>query len=68
MAKQPSTGTVILGASRPEQVLDNLRVLEGIPKLTPEVMHNIEKILENKPAPELTMARPPLDPTFKAAY
>ena len=68
MAKQPSTGTVILGASRPEQVLDNLRVLEVIPKLTPEVMYNIEKILENKPAPELTMARPPLDPTFKAAY
>ncbi|KAL5519579.1 hypothetical protein ACEPAH_1262 [Sanghuangporus vaninii] len=68
VAKQPSTSTVILGASRPEQVVDNLKALEVIPKLTPEILDKIEKILKNKPAPESTMARPPLDPTFKAMY
>lgn len=50
VAVNPNTSTVILGASRPEQVLDNLKALEVIPKLTPEVLEKIEAILENKPA------------------
>ncbi|KAG6380552.1 NADP-dependent oxidoreductase domain-containing protein [Boletus reticuloceps] len=61
VAKNPNTSTVILGASRPEQVVDNLKALEVIPKLTPEIMDKIEAILENKPAPPLSFGRPALD-------
>ena len=51
VAVNPNTSTVILGASKPEQVLDNLQAIEVIPKLTPEIMAKIEAILENKPTP-----------------
>ncbi|TFK45420.1 Aldo/keto reductase [Heliocybe sulcata] len=61
VAKSPNTSTVILGASKPEQVIDNLKAIEVIPKLTPEVMEEIEGILGNKPDPYLTYGRPPLD-------
>jgi aryl-alcohol dehydrogenase-like predicted oxidoreductase len=43
---------VITGASRPEQVRENMRALEVVNKLTPEVIERIEAILENKPEPE----------------
>ena len=51
VAKNPNTSTVILGATKPEQVLENLKALEVLPKLTPEIMEKIEKILDNKPVP-----------------
>ena len=54
VAKKPTTSTVILGASRPEQVVDNLKALQVIPKLTPEIEAKIEEILDNKPAPEVS--------------
>ena len=41
--------TVILGASKPEQVHDNVKALQLLPKLTDEVMGEIEAILQNKP-------------------
>ena len=53
VAKNPNTSTVILGASTPQQVLDNLRALELLPKLTPAIMDRIERILNNKPRPEV---------------
>ncbi|KAH0825956.1 NADP-dependent oxidoreductase domain-containing protein [Lanmaoa asiatica] len=46
----------------PNRFLDNLKALEVIPKLTPEILDKIEAILENKPAPPPTFGRPPLDP------
>ena len=49
VAKNPNTSTVILGASKPEQITENLKAIEVIPKLTPEVLHKIEKILDNEP-------------------
>lgn len=49
VAKNPNTSTVILGASSPEQVMQNLKALEVIPKLTPEVLEKVEKILGNSP-------------------
>lgn len=49
VAKNPNTSTVILGASRPEQILENLKALEVIPKLTPAIMEKIEKILGSAP-------------------
>jgi voltage-dependent potassium channel beta subunit len=48
-ASNPNVSTVILGASKPEQVKDNCGALKLLPKLTPEVKEEIEKILGNKP-------------------
>lgn len=45
----PNVSTVILGASRPSQLGDNLAALEHKGKLTPDVMNRIEAILDNKP-------------------
>ncbi|KAG6380551.1 NADP-dependent oxidoreductase domain-containing protein [Boletus reticuloceps] len=66
VAKNPNTSTVILGASKPEQVLDNIKALDVIPKLTPEVLDKIEAILDNKPSPIPTFGRPALDPHGRA--
>jgi len=49
VAKQPQTSTVILGASRPEQIIDNLKALEVLPRLTPAIMDKVAKILDNEP-------------------
>ncbi|KAI5991740.1 NADP-dependent oxidoreductase domain-containing protein [Pisolithus orientalis] len=61
VARNPNTSTVILGASKPEQVVENLKALEVIPKLTPEILDKIEDILKNKPAPIPSFGRPSLD-------
>jgi voltage-dependent potassium channel beta subunit len=50
--KNPNVSTVITGASRREQVLENMKALEVADKLTDEVMERIEAILDNKPEPE----------------
>lgn len=47
--KNPNVSTVITGASRPEQVNENMKALEVVPKLTSNVMDRIEVILGNKP-------------------
>ena len=47
----PNVSTVILGASRVEQVHENLGALDVLPRLTPDVVERIEGILGNKPAP-----------------
>jgi voltage-dependent potassium channel beta subunit len=47
--KNPKVSTVITGASRLEQVLDNLEALELVTQLDPHVMEQIEQILDNKP-------------------
>jgi voltage-dependent potassium channel beta subunit len=44
--------TVITGASRPEQVTENMRSMEVVERLTPDVLERIEEILGNKPEPE----------------
>lgn len=49
--KNENVSTVILGASKPSQIEENCKALQLVPKLTPEVMEEIEKILDNKPAP-----------------
>jgi voltage-dependent potassium channel beta subunit len=45
----PNVSTVITGASRVEQVHENMKALEIVPKLTPGVLEQIEKILGNNP-------------------
>lgn len=49
--KNPNVSTVITGASRPEQVTENMAALEIYPRLTGEIMDRIEAILGNKPEP-----------------
>ena len=41
--------TAILGATKKEQLLDNLTALEVVPKLITEVFERIETIMNNKP-------------------
>jgi aryl-alcohol dehydrogenase-like predicted oxidoreductase len=48
-AKNPNVSTVILGATKIEQVVDNLKALDIIDKLTPEILEEIEAVLDNKP-------------------
>lgn len=47
--KNPCVSTVITGASKPEQVTENMKALEHTARLTPEVMARIEGILQNRP-------------------
>ncbi|KAF1811845.1 Aldo/keto reductase [Eremomyces bilateralis CBS 781.70] len=48
-AANPNVSTVILGATKVEQIHDNCKALKLLPKLTPEVLEEIEGILDNKP-------------------
>ncbi len=41
--------TAILGATKKEQLIDNLKALEVLPKITTEVIEKIEAIMSNKP-------------------
>lgn len=50
-AKNKNVSTVILGATKVEQVHDNCKALAMMDKLTPEVMEEIETVLDNKPKP-----------------
>lgn len=54
--KNPHVSTVITGASRPEQVHENMQALEDVRLLSAEVMERIESILQN---------RPPLEQDFR---
>jgi len=45
--------TAIFGASRESQVEDNLKAIDVLKKLTPEVMEIIEEILDNRPATDI---------------
>lgn len=47
--KNPNVSTVILGATKTHQIEDNVKALQLVPKLTDDVMEEIEKILDNKP-------------------
>jgi len=44
-ARNPNVSTVITGASRAEQVHENMKALDVLPKLTPDVMAQIDSIL-----------------------
>ena len=47
----PHVSTVITGASRPSQVVENMTALDVVPLLSPAVLQRIEAILDNKPEP-----------------
>jgi len=48
-AANKNVSTVILGATSPQQVHDNCGAMKLLPKLTDDVMNEIEDILGNKP-------------------
>ena len=47
--KNPNVSSAILGASKTEQLEDNLKALDVMPMLTAEVMERIEIAVANKP-------------------
>ena len=47
--KNPNVSTAILGATKKAQLLDNLKALDVVTKLSPEIMEKIEMILKTKP-------------------
>jgi aryl-alcohol dehydrogenase-like predicted oxidoreductase len=49
--KNPHVSTVITGASRPEQVSENMRAIEVAPKLDHDILEKVEAVLGNKPQP-----------------
>ncbi|KAL9561901.1 hypothetical protein ACKAV7_013824 [Fusarium commune] len=55
--KNPNVSTVILGATKVEQLEDNFKALEIYKKIDDEVLEEIEKILDNKPKPAPTYNR-----------
>jgi voltage-dependent potassium channel beta subunit len=52
--KNPNVTTAILGATKPEQLEENLKARDTLAKLTPEVMEAIEAIIQNKPFMDLS--------------
>lgn len=56
-ASNPNVSTVILGATKIEQINDNIKALALLDKLTPEVKEEIEAVLDNKPKPTATFNR-----------
>jgi voltage-dependent potassium channel beta subunit len=51
--KNPNVTTAILGATKKHQLEENLKALQVLPLLTPEIMEKIEAILQNKPILDL---------------
>ena len=52
----PNVSTVITGASKPSQIKENMKAIEIVAKITPDIVETIEEILDNKPS---------LDPDFR---
>lgn len=50
----PNTTTAILGATKKEQLTENLKALEALPLLTADVVEKIEAILQNRPFMDLS--------------
>lgn len=48
----PHVSTAITGASRPEQVVENMKAMDVVARLAPDVLERIEGIVANKPEPE----------------
>ncbi|VUC30177.1 unnamed protein product [Clonostachys rosea] len=55
--KNPNVSTVILGATKVHQIEDNVKALQLFKKFTPEIIEEIEKILDNAPVRPPTYGR-----------
>ncbi|RGP69729.1 putative potassium channel beta subunit [Fusarium sporotrichioides] len=49
--KNKNVSSAITGASRPEQILESVKVFSILPKLTDDIMEDIDNILGNRPTP-----------------
>lgn len=47
--KNPHVTTAILGATKKDQLIDNLKALDALTLITPEITQKIEEIMQNKP-------------------
>ncbi len=47
--KNPNVSSAILGATKKQHLLENLKALDAVALLTPEVMEKIDVIMKNKP-------------------
>ena len=47
--KNPNVSTVLLGATKPEQLTDNLTSLEVAQRITEDHMREIDELLGNRP-------------------
>eukprot|EP00891_Asterochloris_glomerata_P009471 jgi/Astpho2/9471/Aster-01725 len=56
-ASNENVTTVITGATKTEQLKDNLAAVELVPKFTPELMKRIDDIVKTKPEPLKTYGR-----------
>ena len=52
--RNPNVTTAILGATQSQQLEQNLKSLDVLPMLTPEIMTRIDEILGNKPTLNLS--------------
>jgi len=52
--KNPNTTTAILGATKPEQLTENLKALDVVKLISEEINNKIEEILQNKPKMDLS--------------
>lgn len=50
--KNPNVSSVITGASRREQVVENMRAIDVVEQLSDDIIERIETILDNKPSGE----------------
>lgn len=48
-AANSNVSTVLTGATKESQIKENMKALEVIPRLTPEVLYKIEAVMKNKP-------------------
>ncbi len=48
--KNPNVSTVITGASKPEQITENMKALNFVDRLDQSIIQKIEKIMNNKPS------------------
>jgi aryl-alcohol dehydrogenase-like predicted oxidoreductase len=46
--KNPNVTTAILGATKKEQLVDNIKALDAFALITPEITQKIEEIMKNK--------------------
>ncbi|KZV71020.1 Aldo/keto reductase [Peniophora sp. CONT] len=58
--RNPNTSSLILGASSPSQIIANVKALDVMPKLTPEILARIDEIAGNKPVASSATGRPAL--------
>ncbi|KAJ3689066.1 hypothetical protein LUZ61_018230 [Rhynchospora tenuis] len=48
-ASNPNVSSVITGATKESQIIENMKAIEVIPLLTPDIMEKIEAVVQSKP-------------------